>query len=159
MSSFRKAIEEEYRILSGKRYPVTMTIEAYEESERGAVWVTKIDRMYPRDMINRGMRGWHLCGYAWHEWEGIPDVPEFYEDERLVAHGGVTYGQICAHIDSLPVNEGTIAGFDCAHAGDEGNPNCADPQWVLAGARDLYDQMDEIYLEEVEEHGSQQPNL
>lgn len=144
--AFKAALDKFYaRDIKGAHPDFSCEIIVYREIEFGAYWVLKIDRGYT---IEGGLPSWHLCGYAYHDWRWKKPVPDFYDSNALLAHGGITYGEICAELKSLEWNIGTIAGFDCNHAGDESNPLTRNEYWVLEEARLLYEQMHDIYSQE-----------
>jgi hypothetical protein len=79
-------------------------------------------------LIVRHPRSGHLCGYV-----GVPEGHMFfeqgYEDDRIDAHGGITFGGFCTegeraetgvcHIVEPGENDRVWwLGFDCAHCGD-----------------------------------------
>ena len=70
----------------------------------------------------------HLCGYVYFPADTLPNLIEDDTGGLLryaPVHGGITYG-------NKVKGGGRVYGFDCAHAGDEADPRCADPDWVLA---------------------------
>jgi len=69
----------------------------------------------------------YLCGYA--TFPKRPLKREGYFDnlaEAVPVHGGITFAE--------DVEDGYEYGFDCAHIGDEANPQTHDPAWALEEA-------------------------
>ena len=74
--------------------------------------------------VDNGASGSHICGYA--RFKSRPVIEQGYGGilTYAVVHGGITY--------SAEDEGGTVVyGFDCAHAGDDRDPNCISPTWLL----------------------------
>jgi hypothetical protein len=78
----------------------------------------------------RDMFKGHYCGYV-----SFPEPPcsiDWIDYESIVdVHGGVTYYQWEDDTKQY------VVGFDCAHAGDQDDPDCQDINWVLNEAKFL----------------------
>lgn len=95
--------------------------------------------------VDLGTRS-HLCGYVAlpltsvpAEWHGNYDADAL---QYLAVHGGLTYAE--------KENDAAVFGFDCAHAGDDHDPELRDPVHVMALARQMKQQI-LAYAERIDE--------
>ena len=64
----------------------------------------------------------HYCGYCTFPHRPVREHGYNGFMEYVPVHGHITYAAV--------EQTGTTYGFDCAHAGDDEDPNCQDEQWV-----------------------------
>ena len=74
-----------------------------------------------------------FCGYCAIKKDKLPNAwwGDYEADgiEFLNVHGGITYAKL--------EGDWAVFGFDCSHHNDANNPNCQDPNWVMAQAKQL----------------------
>ncbi len=99
-----------------------------------ACWKKTIDHKAVKFTIKQHPSMGHFCGYCEFDFAPFAGLSEdlIYD---VAVHGGITYG---THIGS------TGFGFDCAHAGDESNPNTRSMDWLIAEAENMARQILDI---------------
>lgn len=73
----------------------------------------------------------HYCGYC--RFEGRPVKEQGYMGllTYVPVHGGITYAEEDIHNGSM------VYGFDCAHAGDDNNPDTRNLRWLKRQAEGM----------------------
>lgn len=71
--------------------------------------------------------GDHYCGYCTFPQRPVREQGYSGFLEYVPVHGGITY-------TSQELDGKMTYGFDCAHSGDDKNPDCQDEKWLSAEA-------------------------
>jgi hypothetical protein len=120
------------KVLLRKENKVVIEFSYYDNDEQHQQIASLISKVCGRERP-----AYHLCGYvAIHkskipkEWRGWYDADGL---QYLDVHGGITYaeveGQYC------------IFGLDCAHYGDDENPDMCCPDYVMALVEKMEEQL------------------
>lgn len=120
-------------VLLQKGNKVVIRLNMYEDENQREI----IARVF-KDVYGHDKSQYHLCGYVALPKKNIPTSwwGNYDADglQYLSIHGGLTYAGV--------VGGYCIFGFDCAHAGDDDDPNMLDPEYVMI----LVDKMEEQLL-------------